>query len=149
MNRKIVCVVLLCLTTACTEDTLVHSYKPISDEGWWRNDTLVYTLPPQSTDLHCTASVEVRISNAFALRELWLEVEKKVGENSQKDTVMFRLADESENLDGEGFNLLQYAQEAGHIDLKANEEASLRIRHLMEREIIPHICEVGIRVDKQ
>ena len=63
-----------------------------------------------------------------------------------RDTLCYHLSDESGNLCGQGINLLQYETRAGTLPLRTGEETQIRIHHLMRRETLPYIMEVGVRV---
>ena len=137
------------LLAGCTENTLFHSYQSIGEEGWRRTDTLCFTLAPSPTPCLAATFVEIRLDRSFPYRELWLQLEKRSGEKTEQDTLCFRLTDETESLSGKGLNLLQYELAGGNIRLQEKTGTELRLHHLMEREIMPHISEVGIRVERQ
>ena len=146
MRRLVVLLPLLCM--ACTRHTLIHSFRAIPEEGWRRSDTLVFTLPPSPDDAEYALYIDLRLHNRFPYRELWLAVEHHLPDSSliSRDTLCYHLSDESGNLCGQGINLLQYETRAGTLPLRTGEETQIRIHHLMRRETLPYIMEVGVRV---
>ena len=138
---------LLCM--ACTRHTLVHSFRAIPEEGWRRGDTLVFTLPPSPDETDYGLYIGLRLHNRFPYREIWLAVEYCTPgeeERGTPDTLCFRLSDTKGNLDGQGINLLQYELHAGTLHMHAGEGGQLRLHHLMRRETLPGIREVGVRL---
>ena len=133
-----------CFLVSCTENVFVHSFSTISEEGWRRTDTLVFPIPASPTAISGKAYVEVRFDNSFPYEELWLEVETAMGDRHRCDTIRCLLGEKN----GRGFNLLQYEHLAGDILLQEGDTAFIRVHHLMECEIVPHLREVGIRVEK-
>ena len=146
MRRLVVLLPLLCM--ACTRHTLIHSFRAIPEEGWRRSDTLVFTLPPSPDDAEYALYIDLRLHNRFPYRELWLAVEHHLPDSSliSRDTLCYHLSDESGNLCGQGINLLQYETHAGTLPLRTGVETQIRIHHLMRRETLPYIMEVGVRV---
>lgn len=146
MRRLVVLLSLLCM--ACTHHTLVHSFRSIPEEGWRRTDTLIFTLPTTLDDAEYALYIDLRLHNRFPYRELWLAVEHGVaGERgSICDTLCCHLSDQEGKLSGQGINLLQYETRAGTLPLQAGRQTQIRIHHLMRRETLPYIIEVGVRV---
>ena len=136
----------LCL--ACNRPALVHSYLPVSEEGWRRTDTLVFPLPPSPTETRYSLCIGLRLHNRFPYREVWLAVEHRMeGENDwTRDTLCLPLSDDEGHLVGQGINLLQYEIPAGSLHMPAEQAGELRIHHLMRHETLPHIMEVGIKL---
>ena len=146
-NKTTLGLILACLVTGCTIAVEHNLFRSIDPEGWRRGDTLVFMLPSSAQAQDYDVYVELRIDNSFPYRELWIGIEKQAGGQTSKDTICFSLADEDGTLNGQGLHLLQYEEHAGHIRPTNDEKATISIHHLMEREIIPHICEVGVRVE--
>ena len=137
---------ILCL--ACNRTVLVHSYLPVSEDGWRRTDTLFFPLPPSPNEASYSLYVGLRIHNRFSYREVWLAVEHRMeGENHWTcDTLCLPLSDDEGHLVGQGINLLQYEIPAGSLHMQTQQAGELRIHHLMRLETLPHIMEVGIKL---
>ena len=140
---------ILLLLYACTADTWVHRYESVAREGWRRSDTLVFALPPSpETQCHRVA-VGLRFHNRVPYQYLSLVVEQQADSLIiRKDTLTFQLADSAGMPKGEGINLLQYSTPAPPLHLEKGQHARLRLYHIMKREVIPHVLEVGVRVEK-
>ena len=116
------------LATACTHETFFHSYRHIAPNGWRYTDTLEFLLPPAPQTEAYALSVGLRIDACFPYQSLTLVVETTLG--------------------GSGVNLLQFETPAGHLQLREGQQARVRIYHIMSRETMPHIHDVGLRCSR-
>ena len=94
---------------ACQSDTIYYTYVPISDKGWSKQDTLLFTLPDSLIPGNYSLEVGVRHSGKYAYRDLWLELTQYIPNLSspkewkvKKDTVHIYLASEKGNWNGTG-----------------------------------------------
>lgn len=143
----------LALTLAsCRPDpaTLVHEYRGVKgDEGWNVRDTIRIAVPAAPREGDYVLSVGMRVTNAFSWEGVWVEAELTVDTPRTRhvDTLFVRLYDEQARPLTEGVNLLQVEQSAPQtVHLKAGQKGSLRLRHLMRRETLPFITDVGARL---
>lgn len=138
----------LCLS-ACTDSTILHSYhNPSSPQGWLRLDTICFDIPAQEQDLNVNMSMCMRISNGFPYQHLWVVIDQQWEDSlcCQQDTICFRLVNENEELNGQGFTLLQYEQHISPLTLREGVAGQLRVRHIMTREMLPYVHDIGIRL---
>lgn len=142
---------------ACTDSTLLHSYKPLPKDGWDRCDTICFDLPKAEADIDGTLYIGLRTTANPAYQDIVLAVEQydEIEGFSRSDTVRYPLTDaEGFALTEEGYalspgvNLHQYESQHVPIRLKKGKSGSVRIHHLMRHEVIPDITELGIRLDK-
>lgn len=140
--------VLLALA-ACRPDpsTLVHEYRRVKDgRGWNVRDTLFIPVPPVPRDGDYTLSVGMRVDNGFSWEGVWVEAELQADTPHvcHTDTLFVRLYDEKARPVAEGVNLLQVEQPSVRpVRLRQGQRGRLRLRHLMRRETLPHITDVG------
>ena len=146
IRRSLNVACLAMLLAACTSDTWYHQYKFIGKDGWRKTDTLSFTLPPLSVDTVFSGFVGLRITPSFPYRKLWFALEYQCDSVFSSDTICYELSDSTGRLDGKGLSSLQYEQPAFTIQMPKDKEGEIRIRHLMKKEIIPYIREVGIRL---
>lgn len=128
----------------------MHSYLPLPEDSWNRTDTLQFILPVLATDDNCSVQIGLRVTNNFPYEELFLEVEQKCQNpySHRVDTIKFKLTDESGDFTENGINYFQYESQSLPLDLKKGQTGEIRIRHLMHREVLPGIMDVGIRVSR-
>ena len=136
---------------SCTGSTVFHSYKPLPREGWERRDTVCFSLPKATEDTDATLTIGLRTVAHVGLQDIVLAVEQasETGDDSRCDTIRYPLADAEGNALARGVNSHQYEDRQLPLRLQSGKECHIRIRHLMTREVIPGITEVGIRVDRQ
>ena len=142
---------IMCLAmVGCTKGTVVHRYEKVSLQGWERTDTLCYDLPAATKQQECLLSVGLRYNNDFPYEGIWIVVEGKTEAPSTYwcDTLYLRTADEDGTALGHGVALMQNSVPLRNIRLEEGQHGRLRIWHIMHREVMPSIREVGIRLER-
>lgn len=140
---------------ACRPDpaTLVHEYRQVrGEEGWNVRDTIRIAVPAAPRDGDYRIAVGMRVTNAFSWEGVWVEAELQVDTPRVRhvDTLFVRLYDEQARPLTEGVNLLQVEQPAPKtLHLRKGQKGSLRLRHLMRRETLPYITDVGAAIQQQ
>lgn len=136
--------------TGCRPDpsTLVHEYRQVrGDEGWNVRDTIRIPVPAVPADADYRLSVGMRVTNAFSWEGVWVEAELVVDTPHVRhaDTLFVRVYDGQARPLAEGVNLLQVEVPAPKsVHLRRGQKGSLRLRHLMRRETLPFITDVGV-----
>lgn len=134
---------------ACGPDpaTLVHEYRRVEGDGGWSvRDTIRIPVPEVRDGGDYTLSVGMRFTNGFAWEGVWVEASLEVDTPlvRRTDTLFVRCFDPQGRSVAEGVNLLQAEQPAdGTVHLRAGQKGEIRLRHLMRRETLPHITDVG------
>jgi gliding motility-associated lipoprotein GldH len=92
--------------------------------------------------------IGLRVTNNYPYEGLVLEVEQKFQHpySHRADTIKYMLTDESGDFTENGINYYQYESQSIPLDLKKGQTGEIRIRHLMHREVLPGIMDVGVRV---
>ncbi len=139
--------ILLC-GVACTRGTRLHHYQAVPRTGWSRADTLVFPLPASPADTSYRGTLGMRVSPAFPYRTLWLALRYDLShpDTSYTDTLCCAFCDSTGRLTGLGITRLQYQHPLPPFRLRAGQGGNLRIHHLMKKESIPEVYEVGIRM---
>ena len=138
----------LFLLVSCDRSTLMHSYQPLAENCWDRSDTVTFDLPSLTTEDNCSMLVGLRVTDHFPYEMLILEVEQsyKNPVSHRLDTLYYRLANEDGDFIEKGINYFQYETQGVTLDLKKGQTGRIKIRHLMHREVLPGIMDVGIHV---
>ena len=141
--------VLTLFLTACTKGILVHSYQPTGEEGWARNDTFCFQLPasPQTGDY--PVWLGLRYGNDFPYEGIWIEAKAKFIEPAAMrcDTLYFKLTGPDGHSLGQGISLQQHEMLLGTYHLTKGQQGTIYLRHIMAREIVPAISNVGLKVE--
>ena len=92
--------------------------------------------------------VGVRTTNAFPYKKLWLVVEQHFTNPamSRADTLACSFVNEEEDRNGKGTNTYQYTFSLGKIKLERQQTGKISIRHIMRREMIPGVSDIGINI---
>ena len=132
----------------CTGSTLYHRYQPLPDTGWERRDTIWFDLPIAEGSLDATLSIGLRWTGDIPLEEVVIGIEQQWESSCthHSDTIRFRLTDSEGNAVGTGINIHQSEASGAHLLLKEGLQGRIGIHHLMTREPIPGITEIGIRI---
>lgn len=136
--------------SSCTGNTLYHSYESLPAEGWERRDTVCFELPKAEEDINGTLTIGLRTKANIGIQDIVFAVEQRdsAGFISHCDTVRYPLTDaDGEALTG-GINIHQYEAQHLPLHLKEGQQGTIRIHHLMRRELIPGITDIGIKLDK-
>jgi gliding motility-associated lipoprotein GldH len=140
--------VLLLLLSGCDRHTLLHTYQSIPNNEWNRSDTLLFTLPQAAADVCYTLHIGLRTTQLFPYQGVMLAVEQDCQHPTvhREDTVFYRLARPDGNIMSEGIHYSQSEAVNLPLQLQQGQSCQIRIRHLMQRETLPGIADVGIHV---
>lgn len=136
------------LTASCAGDTLVHRYAALPADGWARRDTVCFDLPGNVEDICGTLTVGLRTKTDVAIRDIVLAVEQCDSDAFvvRRDTVCYPLTNSEGDALTSGVNFHQYETQFVPFRMEKDRKGCVRIYHLMTRETIPGITEVGIRI---
>ncbi len=145
----VACLVMAVLLSACVGHTRYHHYQPLPQEGWARQDTMLFHLPDSMPGGQMRLAVELRATRSFPYTDLWLALEQR--DSTQRvlhsDTLHISMTDSQGNLSGHGQGLLEYTSAA--VPLASDSLGScreVRLHHLMSQEIIPSLTDIGLQV---
>ena len=92
--------------------------------------------------------IGLRLTNDFPFEELVILVERDFRHPTVhlSDTIFYNLTDERGEFTQKGVNWFQFETQGLPIELKKGQTGEIRIRHLMNRESVPGITDVGIHI---
>ena len=136
------------LMVGCDRNTLMHSYQPLKDNCWDRTDTVRFTLPALTQDDNCSVLIGLRLTNNYPYEQLVMQVEQDLQHPTihKLDTITYKLTESNGEFTEKGVNYFQYETQGLPLDLKKGQTGEIRIRHLMHREVLPGITDVGIHI---
>lgn len=132
---------------ACERTTPYHHYEPLSPDGWARTDTLHFQLPPVPSQGMYTLYVGFRWSPQYPYEGFWLVADTQ-SPFFRTDTLYFPTAQPSGQSTGHGIRIRQSEQPLFRIALQQGQAISVNLRHIMHREVLPAISDVGVRMEK-
>ena len=136
------------LLVGCDKSTLVHSYQPMKDNCWDKADTVTFTLPALTQDDNCSLLIGLRLNGNYPYEQLVLQVEQDLQHpiTHRLDTIYYQLTDEGGEFSQEGVNYFQYETQGIPLYLRKGQTGEIRIRHLVRKEVLPGIADVGIHI---
>lgn len=142
----------LLATAACQRRTVALAYSPTSVEGWEPGDTLTYHIDTLSRAGRYSLSLGIRTSAStpYPFQTLWLVIRQHwhAPEHITSDTLEVRLTDDMGDVNGSGVSLYEYHVPFRTYDLPAGASADITIHHVMQREMLPGVAGVGIRLER-
>jgi len=141
-------VVMATLGVSCQQGTVFSQYDSIASPGWERNDTISFrtdTMPAAGT---YRPEVGMRINGTYPYMDLSIIVEQTRLPSGQTrtDTLNCHVIDKTGRPLGQGVNLYQYLFPLPVIQLEQGDVLHVTIRHCMNREILPGISDVGLKL---
>ncbi len=164
MNRKgysfshIIALAIVAITAiACKDARTYDSYKALPINGWERNDTAVFYIPRQWEGMY-SMDLGVRASQSYPYKNITFIVErtvihkkrKKLTSRSYQDTVTCNIINDDGRLAGKrGITTSEIQQRIAIFPLKRNDSLRISVRHIMSKELLQGISDVGIRIIKR
>ncbi len=139
------------MMTACQKATIYNRYLHTNANGWERNDTLRFVIPPIKQSGRYTEEVGLRTNGDYPFTDLTLIIEQtkvKTG-ITKRDTLECTLMSKQGHIEGAGISHFQYTFPLTTIELAQEEELDIVVRHDMKREMLPGITDIGIRIKKE
>lgn len=136
--------------TACADTRSYDHYEHTAVEGWERNEAVAFDVQPQWAGTY-SMQLGLRATQAYPYRNLSVVVETTVlpRKTCRRDTVNCTLNDQLGRMTGKnGVSLSETLHAINELQLKQGDSLHVEVRHLMRRDALPGISEVGIRLDK-
>ena len=148
-NRLVLSVALMViLLTACTQKTVYHHYQHISTEGWERQDVVDFQIAPIKTSGNYQEEIGVRMQQDFPFTSMSVLVQQTIYPSMQYhyDTLECQFMDQQGKVMGDGISYYQYRFPLKTIALKEGDSLAVSIYHIMKRETLPGITDVGLKL---
>ena len=150
---KALCVSLVSVLCACTDRPAAYDFSSTPVEGWEPGDTLKFKVDTLNASGWYDFNIGVRTSSStpYPYQTLWMVVHQHWHNPEQVmvDTVKLQLTDERGDAQGHGVTLYQVDQPWRKQQLVAGQWAEISIIHIMRREMLPGISDVGIRLQRE
>jgi gliding motility-associated lipoprotein GldH len=152
LGNSVVAMMILTVT-ACTDNTLYHSYQYIPKKGWKGEDTLSFEVYiPDSFLTYYHVSAHIRNRNDYPYQNLLLLIDHNLQDSSAivTDTIRCMLADEEGWWTGMGWgDLYQTVFDVGNFTTDRSGKRTVKITHGMKDDTLVGINDVGIQIEKQ
>ena len=154
MRKKRLFPLAVCIATlfsGCGRPPAECEYQPVSADGWELTDTLVFrtdTLPAGRYSLTLGLRTSASIPYPYRSLTLLLQQTWKKTDTTRCDTVVCPLTTTTGDNSGKGIAFFQYEFPAGTFRLSQPAAGRLSVSHIMRREVLPGITDVGLRIDR-
>lgn len=153
----IVLMITIMSTTSCNDPRTYDQYRGVSLQGWLRNDTLTFDISRQ-WEGNYQLDLCLRAARTYPYRNISMIIERKVinykqrkkQERTYNDTVNCEIVNDKGTLVGQkGITSTEIRQPITSFQLNRNDSLHVTIHHIMSRESVPGISDVGIRLLKK
>lgn len=137
--------------SACESGVVFDSYSATGTEGWDRGDTIVFNVPGVESDGLYRLEIGMRATSDILFTSVTVVTEREVVPSgaTRLDTLRCQLADDKGNILGRGVSRYQYDFILSDVRLRRGDSLRVAVRHVMTRETLPGISDVGLRVTRR
>ena len=151
LSNSLLCLLGACLTIACNEHTVYHSYQTLSIGEWNKSDTLSFHVPITDSTTTYRLFAEVRNRSEYPYHDLYLFISQNLQDSTvwSTDTLTINIADSTGRWLGNGWGSI-YQTDAFITSVRALHTGNftVRVMHGMKDEKLNGINDVGIRIEK-
>lgn len=137
--------------TGCESKPLSYSYRSTPVEGWEQGDTLHFHVDSvaHAGKYRMTLGIRYSATTPYPFQSLWLVVREHWHnpESVYCDTVECKLSNADGDIKGTGVSIYQVEQYLHDRLLQEGMSADITINHIMQREMLPGITDVGLRIE--
>jgi gliding motility-associated lipoprotein GldH len=148
--HTLLCVLGVALLTGCEQGTVFHAYKPTPVDGWEKNDTLFFDIDSLPASGQFNFVLGLRTTAAYPYQELWIVSEMHLTQPTlvHADTIKCLLVGAAGDKNGSGVNTYQYAFPFDRETLHRGQRGRISFRHIMKRESLRGIFDLGLRIEQ-
>jgi gliding motility-associated lipoprotein GldH len=151
-TRVIILLGALALTFACKKPALYDKNSEISACAWSKDSLIGFDVPIYDTINPANVFINLRHMADYPYSNIYFFV-KYYAPNGihQTDTIEYRLANNKGEWLGDGWGNLYSCQLPFKTNIRFPIQGIYRfeIKHGMRKDILPGVCNVGIRIDKR
>lgn len=145
-SYRLLLAIVLVLLFSCKGNVIYHHYEHVEDNAWSQSDTLNYLLPPVPHKGTYALEMGLRYGSDFPYRDITVVADFGMGVS---DTLTIPFATNDGKPLGHGVGLLHKTIPLSNLQLNEGQQVTISIHHIMRREILPSIFEVGLKLSAQ
>ena len=137
--------------SSCNRKTIYSHYEPVSLDGWDAEDYLYFDIDPIAADGIYSQRVGLRHNGDYPFMRFTIVVDQHVTPSGfhSVDTINIGLVDQDGNMTAQGINYHIFDFELRRLELHAGDSLHFSVHHIMTREVIPGISDVGITLVRE
>jgi len=141
---------MLFLLTACNYNKVYDRYLETENEGWEKNEPLVFGIDSLKEGGEYTLALGLRINDRYPFQNLQLIVDQTIFPSQEKvhDIIECKVTDKHGIKLGHGVSVYQYDFPVNRQLLNKGDSISVVVRHNMKREILPGIIDLGVSLKR-
>lgn len=147
MRKPLLLLAAVAAMASCHRPKSYQSFRPVPAHTWSRTDTAVFLVPAAEEPIVRDLRVSLRLGRLFPYSEVYLLVERMMQDSAAlpvRDTVCVPVTDTLEPLRSDGLNLVCRQSAPVPLPQPAGQDCEIRVTHLMHRDPLPHVSDVGI-----
>lgn len=140
----LISVVLLVSTLSCSQRSETGEFHAVDPRGWAYGDTVGFAVTSRDSVATGSIAIVIRHTNAYAYRNIWLELSYRAADSLPPDTFNIELADAYGRWHGKGLGLSYQHVDTLLRDVCVNGSMSIGIRHIMRADLLEGIEQLGV-----
>ena len=148
MKTSMVVVMLSLLLMACDGNKAYYHFEHIDNEGWCQNDTITFAIPPQTAGTY-HATLCMRATHAFPYSTITVRTETSFSPSGKCSSQRLRchIYNDMGKMNGKrGITSTELRFPLHDITLQDSDSVTIKIHHLMSREALPGITDLGMEI---
>lgn len=139
------------LFVSCDRKKVYDEYAHTPLVGWEKNDTISFAVPKVKDAGAYNFTLNLRSDNSFPFTNVVLVVGITTfpSIDTYVDTLKCMLTNKRGNTLGKGINIYQHDFSITSLNLKADDSVYVTVQHIMKREMLPGISDVGLLITKK
>ena len=138
------------MMAACDRSVVYNHYEHVDNEGWERNDTMHFYVPPIKQTGTYHQQLMLRTNNQLPFLGISVIVEQDiypVGRKLRK-RINCKLVEQNGHVIGSGISCYQYTFDVDSVQLNEGDSLHMYVMHYMKQENMKGISDVGILISQ-
>lgn len=145
--------ILVLALTGCERRPAAFAFRSSPVDGWEQGDTLRFHIDSlrKAGDYQLTLGLRTSASTPCPFQCIWLVMRQQWHNPDTliNDTIECRLTDTKGDVLGDGVSLYTITCPVRQLQLHQGTSADISIHHIMRREMLTGVSDVGIRLDRE
>lgn len=140
--------------TSCEPDVTYSRYAPLSEKGWERKDTVCFQTDTIRHEGKYGFTCGIRTRREYPYQSLALVVERCVWRDKKmverkRERVLCPIVTKHGKVLGDGIASKQHEAELEETVLKTGDSLTVKVSHLMTKDTLPGIVDVGFIMQRR
>ena len=135
---------------SCGKKYACNRYLPVPVEGWEARDTVSIAIDPIRESGNYEFSVGVRSTRQYPYQYLWIltDLELIHPDTLIVDTLVCSITDAQGEFLGKGLSVYDNVYPLATIYCKKGQYGRMKLRHIMRRDPLPGISDLGVSISR-